>query len=77
MGVREQTWSQKETILPIGKNNEEDLPSEAEAYYEDLAGREELYLEETEEHLRMTLISDDPSTIPKQDLSMTTENNNP
>jgi hypothetical protein len=38
-----------------------DPSSSPEAYYETLASQEKIYLEKTEEELRATLTSDDPS----------------
>jgi hypothetical protein len=43
----------------IWENNEGNLPIDAEAYSEALASQEEIYLEETEESLRMILECDD------------------
>jgi len=37
------------------------IPADTDAYYEAVAGQEEIYLEETEEKLRAILISEDPS----------------
>ena len=42
-------------------NDEENLPTDTEAYYEIVASQEEIYLEETEEELRAILIFDNPS----------------
>lgn len=36
------------------------IPTDADAYYEEIASQEEIYLEETEEDLRMILECDDP-----------------
>jgi len=41
------------------ERNEQNFPSETESYYETVARQEEVYLEETEEELRMILIADD------------------
>ena len=41
------------------KSTEENIPTHTEAYYEELAGTEEIYLEETEEEVRAILASDD------------------
>jgi len=47
--------------MSVHKSDHEDSPAHTEAYYEELASQEELYLEETEEELRAILISYDPS----------------
>jgi uncharacterized caspase-like protein len=41
-------------------NSNENISTGTEAYYEAVASQEEIYLEETEEELRMILASDDP-----------------
>ena len=54
----------------IYERNGENIPTETEAYYEAVASQEEIYLEETEEELRMILESDDllpaPNECPNQ-----------
>ena len=54
----------------IYESNGEDIPTDTEVYYEAVASQEEIYLEETEEELRMILESDDllpsPSERPSQ-----------
>ena len=47
--------------MSINMNREKSIPTDTEAYYEELASQEEIYLEETEEELRVILTSDDPS----------------
>jgi hypothetical protein len=47
------------TTMFIYERNGENIPTETEAYYEAVASQEEIYLEETEEELRMILKSDD------------------
>jgi len=47
--------------MSIYKGNDENIPTDTEAYYERVASQEEIYLEETEEELRAILIFDDPS----------------
>lgn len=47
--------------MSIDKRNDESIPTDTEACYEELASQEEIYLEETEEELRAILIFDDPS----------------
>jgi hypothetical protein len=42
------------------ESNDENIPTDTEAYYEAVARQEEIYLEETEEELRVILESDDP-----------------
>ena len=44
----------------IYESNAENIPTDTEAYYEAVASQEEIYLEETEEELRVILESDDP-----------------
>jgi hypothetical protein len=57
--------SEKEmTTMPIDKSSQENIPNDSEAYCEELAGQEEIYLEETEEEVRAILISDDQ--VPSQ-----------
>jgi hypothetical protein len=48
------------TTMFLYERNDENIPTDAEAYYEAVASQEEIYLEETEEELRMILASDDP-----------------
>lgn len=43
-------------------NSDRDIPSDSDACYELIASQEEIYLEETEEELRMILESDNPPT---------------
>ncbi len=45
----------------ISKNDDEIIPTDAEACDEKVASQEEIYLEETEEELRAILISDNSS----------------
>ncbi len=47
--------------MPIDESSQENIPNDTEAYYEELAGQEEVYLEVTEEELRAILTSSDPS----------------
>lgn len=42
-------------------------PADTDARYETIASQEEIYIEETEEELRMILISEDPSTFVEQE----------
>jgi hypothetical protein len=45
--------------MAINTNHDENVPTETEAYYEEPAAQEEIYLEETEEEVRAILTSDD------------------
>ena len=45
--------------MSINLSDDNKIPPEA--YYEELASQEEIYLEETEEEIRAILTSDDPS----------------
>ena len=45
--------------MSIKMSNDKNIPTNTEAYYEELASQEEIYLEETEEELRAILIFDD------------------
>ena len=47
--------------MSIKMSNDKNIATNTEAYYEELASQEEIYLEETEEELRAILIFDDPS----------------
>ena len=44
----------------IYESNGENISNDTDAYYEAVASQEEIYLEETEEELRVILESDDP-----------------
>jgi hypothetical protein len=46
------------TMFPY-ENNDENIPTNTEAYYEAVASQEEIYLEEVEEELRAILIFGD------------------
>jgi len=48
--------------MPIYKSDDESILTDTNAYYETVASHEETYLEETEEELRVILISKDPSS---------------
>jgi hypothetical protein len=48
------------TSMFMCETNDEDISTNTEAYYETLASQEEVYLEETEEELRMILESGGP-----------------
>ncbi|MFL6314963.1 MAG: hypothetical protein ACJ71W_22885 [Terriglobales bacterium] len=47
--------------MATDKSNEKNSQDHSEAYYEKLAGQEEIYLEEVEERARAVLISEQPS----------------
>ena len=47
----------------VYESNDEDFSTDTEAYYEAAANQEEIYLEETEEELRMILESNDPPQL--------------
>jgi hypothetical protein len=48
------------TTMFLYQRNDENIPTDREACYEAVASQEEIYLEETEEELRMILACDDP-----------------
>lgn len=54
------------TTMFIYENKNENIPTDTEAYYEAVASQEEVYLEETEEGLRVILESDNPPPPPKE-----------
>jgi len=54
-------------------NGDKDIPTDADAYYEVIASQEEIYLEETEEELRMILESDGPTTLPNESFNQQQE----
>jgi hypothetical protein len=57
--------------MPIYKNDiGENIPTDAEAYYERVACQEEIYLEEAEEELRAILIFADPSPSESADAKL-------
>ena len=47
--------------MSIDKSNDENIQNHTDAYYEELASQEEIYLEEREERARAVLISEKPS----------------
>ena len=47
--------------MPIDKRSQENIPNNSEAYDEEVASQEEIYLEEIEEEVRPILIFGDPS----------------
>jgi len=47
--------------MSIDKSSDENVQNHTEAYYEELASQEEIYLEEREERARAVLISEKPS----------------
>ena len=56
------------TSMSIYRNKDKN-PTCTEAYYEEQANQEEVYLEETEEELRVILVSYDPTTSGDESLS--------
>ena len=48
------------TTVFLYESNNENIPTDTEAYYEAVASQEEIYLEGTEEELRMILTLNDP-----------------
>src|SRR5438045_2183794 len=61
------------TTMSIGKSSEENITTHTEAYYEELASQEEIYLEEREERARAILISEEPSPSRSNSLSIDRE----
>lgn len=59
--------------MSVDKSDDENTPAHTEAYYEELASQEELYLEETEEEVRVILTSY-VSSASQHDRSILTEN---
>ena len=47
--------------MSVDKSSDENVQNHTEAYYEELASQEEIYLEEREESARAVLISEKPS----------------
>jgi hypothetical protein len=47
--------------MSLDKSRDENVQNQSDAYYEELANQEEVYLEEREERARAVLISDNPS----------------
>ena len=47
--------------MSVDKSSAENVQNHTEAYYEELASQEEIYLEEREERARAVLISETPS----------------
>jgi len=48
--------------MSVDKSSEENVQNHTEAYYEELASQEEIYLEEREERARAVLIAESPSS---------------
>ena len=62
--------------MSIGKDDDESASIPTEAYYEELASQEEIYLEETEEELRVILTSDNLTSFKRpENLSVADANN--
>jgi hypothetical protein len=56
-------WKGEMTAMCTYEGNDKNISIGTDAYYEEQACQEEIYLEETEEELRMILESDDPSPL--------------
>ena len=64
--------------MSINMNDDKNIPTDTEAYYETVASQEEIYLEEVEEELRAILIFSDPSPSRREmKRSMTNPKNDP
>jgi hypothetical protein len=59
-GDRQEHWEAEMKSLCAQAGNDKNIPFRTDAYYEGRARQEEIYLEETEEELRMILEFDDP-----------------
>jgi hypothetical protein len=59
---------QEEEMAEVYLHKDEIIVVRTEDYYEEQASQEEIYLEETEEDLRMILEFDDPSPAPDENL---------
>ena len=59
--------------MSIDKSSDENVQNHTEAYYEELAAQEEIYLEEMEEHARAVLISEKPSPFGCEQVSFDRE----
>ena len=59
--IREQEPRRGIRAMSTDKSSNEDVQNHTEAYYEELASQEEIYLEEREERARAVLISEEPS----------------
>ena len=55
--------------MSIYRSNDENIPPLTDAYYEEQASQEEVYVEETEEELRMILVFGDPSPCRSENLN--------
>jgi hypothetical protein len=62
------------TAMAIGKNSDEINTPHIEAYYEELACKEEIYLEEREEAARAILVPEESSPTRKQQGSIDASN---
>jgi hypothetical protein len=69
---------ERDITMSINMNDDKNIPTDTEAYYEAVASQEEIYLEEVEEELRAILIFGDPSPSRKEvKKSMSDANNDP
>ena len=57
------------TTMSTDKSDDENIPTLTDAYYEEQACQEEVYLEETEEERRVFLAPDDPSPLQSENLN--------
>ena len=53
----------KQKTMSLDKSSEENVQNHTEAYFEELASQEEIYLEEIEERARAVLIAEKPSSL--------------
>jgi len=56
------------TGMCLYERNDEDISVRTDAYYEQQASHEEIYLEEREEEVRMILEYEDPPSAPRESL---------
>jgi hypothetical protein len=61
--------------MAINPSNDDNIRIDTDDYYETVASQEEIYREETEERLRASLTSDDPSSLQSNSLSIGSEVN--
>jgi hypothetical protein len=74
LGVESKSFSkmistERETTMSIGKSGDEKNTTHTEAFYEELACQEEIYLEEREEAARAILVPEDSSPVRKPERS--------
>jgi len=71
--IREQEPRRGIRAMSTDKSSNEDVQNHTEAYYEELASQEEIYLEEMEERARAVLISEKPSSFGCEQVSFDRE----